>query len=36
MDLAESIGIIAEENDIIYRISGVGVQSLFFQKRLIP
>lgn len=23
-DLAESIGIIAEENDMIYRISGVG------------
>lgn len=31
-DLAESIGIIAEENDMIYRISGVGVSEFVFSK----
>ncbi|MDQ0414052.1 retropepsin-like aspartic protease [Mesobacillus stamsii] len=31
-DLAEKIGIIAEENDIIYRISGVGGSEFVFSK----
>lgn len=31
-DLAESIGIIAEENDMIYRISGVGGSEFVFSK----
>jgi len=33
-DLAESIGIIAEENDMIYRISGVGGSEFVFSKRV--
>jgi hypothetical protein len=32
-DLAEMIGIIAEENDIIYRISGVGGSEFVFLKK---
>lgn len=31
-DLAESVGIIAEENDMIYRISGVGGSEFVFSK----
>jgi len=31
-DLAEKIGIIAEENDMIYRISGVGGSEFVFSK----
>lgn len=31
-DLAESIGIIAEENDMIYRISGVGGSEFVYSK----
>ena len=31
-DLAESIGIIAEEDDMIYRISGVGGSEFVFSK----
>lgn len=31
-DLAESIGIIAEEDDVIYRISGVGGSEFVFSK----
>lgn len=31
-DLAESIGIVAEENDIIYRISGVGGSEFVYSK----
>ncbi|MBP3041033.1 retroviral-like aspartic protease family protein [Bacillaceae bacterium Marseille-Q3522] len=31
-DIAESIGIIAEENDMIYRISGVGGSEFVFSK----
>lgn len=31
-DLAESIGIVAEENDRIYRISGVGGSEFVFSK----
>lgn len=31
-DLAESIGMIAEENDMIYRISGVGGSEFVFSK----
>ncbi len=33
-DLAESIGIIAEEDDMIYRISGVGGSEFVFSKRV--
>lgn len=33
-DLAESIGIIAEENDVIYRISGVGGSEFVFSKKV--
>lgn len=33
-DLAESIGIIAEENDMIYRISGVGGSEFVFSKMI--
>lgn len=33
-DLAETIGIIAEENDMIYRISGVGGSEFVFSKTL--
>jgi predicted aspartyl protease len=33
-DLAESIGIIAEEDDMIYRISGVGGSEFVFFKRI--
>ena len=33
-DLAESIGIIAEENDMIYRISGVGGSEFVFSKEM--
>lgn len=31
-DLAETIGIVAEENDIIYRISGVGGSEFVYSK----
>ncbi|MDC3413247.1 retroviral-like aspartic protease family protein [Aquibacillus sp. 3ASR75-11] len=31
-DLAESIGIVAEENDMIYRISGVGGSEFVYSK----
>ncbi|WP_176447634.1 retropepsin-like aspartic protease [Lentibacillus sp. CBA3610] len=31
-DLAESIGIVAEENDTIYRISGVGGSGFVYSK----
>lgn len=34
MDLAESIGIVAEENDMIYRISGVGGSEFVFSKAI--
>lgn len=33
-DLAESIDIIAEENDMIYRISGVGGSEFVFSKTI--
>lgn len=33
-DLAESIGIIAEEDDMIYRISGVGGSEFVFTKKV--
>lgn len=33
-DLAESIGIIAEEHDTIYRISGVGGSEFVFSKKV--
>lgn len=33
-DLAESIGIIAEEHDTIYRISGVGGSDFVFSKKV--
>ncbi len=33
-DLAESIGIVAEENDMIYRISGVGRSEFVYLKRI--
>ncbi|PLR75812.1 hypothetical protein CU633_19020 [Bacillus sp. V3-13] len=33
-DLAESIGIVAEENDMIYRISGVGGSEFVFSKTI--
>jgi len=33
-DLAESIGIVAEENDMIYRISGVGRSEFVYSKRI--
>lgn len=32
IDLAESIGIVAEKNDMIYRISGVGGSEFVFSK----
>lgn len=34
MDLAESIGIVAEEDDMIYRISGVGGSEFVFSKTI--
>jgi predicted aspartyl protease len=33
-DLAESIGIVAEENDMIYRISGVGGSEFVYSKTI--
>lgn len=33
-DLAESIGIIAEEDDMIYRITGVGGSEFVFTKKV--
>lgn len=33
-DLAESVGIIAEEDDMIYRIIGVGGSEFVFSKRV--
>ena|SRR5699024_236502 len=33
-DLAESIGIIAEEDDMIYRITGVGGSEFVFTKKI--
>ena len=33
-DLAESIGIVAEENDLIYRISGVGGSEFVYSKTI--
>ncbi|HHW38017.1 MAG TPA: hypothetical protein GXX18_12360 [Bacillales bacterium] len=33
-DLAESIGIVAEENDMIYRISGVGGSEFVYSKKV--
>ena len=33
-DLAESIGIIAEEDDMIYRITGVGGSEFVFAKKV--
>lgn len=33
-DLAESIGLIAEENDMIYRITGVGGSEFVFSKKV--
>jgi predicted aspartyl protease len=33
-DLAESIGLVAEENDMIYRISGVGGSEFVFSKTI--
>ncbi|MDA3130285.1 retropepsin-like aspartic protease [Aliibacillus thermotolerans] len=33
-DIAESIGIIAEENDTIYRISGVGGSEFVYSKQI--
>lgn len=33
-DLAESIGIIAEEDDMIYRISGVGGSEFVYSKKI--
>ncbi|WP_222705314.1 retropepsin-like aspartic protease [Bacillus marasmi] len=33
-DLAEIIGIVAEENDMIYRISGVGGSEFVFSKTI--
>lgn len=33
-DLAETIGIIAEENDMIYRISGIGGSEFVFSKQV--
>lgn len=35
IDLAEIIGIVAEENDMIYRNSGVGGSEFIFQKHWI-
>ncbi|GIN73983.1 hypothetical protein J14TS2_44580 [Bacillus sp. J14TS2] len=32
--MAESIGIIAEENDTIYRISGVGGSEFVYSKKI--
>jgi len=32
-DLAETIGIVAEENDMIYRISGVGGSEFVYEPR---
>lgn len=34
MDSAESIGIVVEENDMIYRISGVGGSEFVFSKTI--
>lgn len=34
IDLAESIGIVAEEDDMIYRISGVGGAEFVFSKTI--
>src|SRR5699024_12326439 len=34
IDLAESIGIIAEEDDMIYRITGVGGSEFVFTKKI--
>ncbi|RKQ34555.1 retropepsin-like aspartic protease [Oceanobacillus halophilus] len=31
-DLAETIGIVAEENDMIYRISGIGGSEFVYSK----
>lgn len=33
-DLAESIGIIAEEDDVIYRVTGIGGSEFVFSKRI--
>ncbi len=33
-DLAESIGIVAEENDMIYRVSGVGGSEFVYSKKI--
>lgn len=33
-DIAESIGIIAEENDTIYRISGIGGSEFVYSKQI--
>lgn len=33
-DLAESIGIVAEEDDTIYRISGIGGSEFVFSKKI--
>ncbi|MFC5465497.1 aspartyl protease family protein [Lederbergia graminis] len=33
-DLAESIGIVAEENDMIYRITGVGGSEFVYSKKV--
>lgn len=33
-DLAESIGLVAEENDMIYRISGAGGSEFVFSKTI--
>lgn len=34
IDMAESIGIVAEENDMIYRISGVGGSEFVYSKKI--
>jgi hypothetical protein len=34
-DLAESIGIVAEENDMMYRIKGVGGSEFVYSKKVI-
>ncbi|MCT8136983.1 retropepsin-like domain-containing protein [Anaerobacillus sp. CMMVII] len=33
-DLAETVGVIAEENDMIYRISGIGGSEFVFSKQV--
>jgi len=33
-DLAESIGVVAEENDMIYRITGVGGSEFVYSKKV--